>query len=1098
VSLRVHVSSSGPERLAEAERFVSALGPATELVVVAATREAADDFCRGLVTRRGASFGLHRFTLGQLASRAAGASLAARGLAVCSAFGAEAVAARAVFELAQAEGLDYLAPVADSPGFARAVASTIGEIREGGAAVAALDGLPDPGSDLARLAGAYARELDRARVVDRAGLVEEAARLVAARAPGSLAGLPILFLDVRIGSAAERGLVAAFAVLAPASLLTVAAGDDRTLLLLPAGATVEESDRPGGTSALERVRHGLFSETASAGPDGSEVVCFSAPGEGREAVEVARRILTEAARGVAFDDIAVVLRAPDSYWGPLEHALARAGVPAWYARGTRRPDPAGRAFLALVACAAEGLSARRFAEYLSLGQVPRRDARGAPVAAPPPVVAPADDTLASGQMSLLDLIERGRPAVAGTAAAAPTAEAGDDDDRGPRTPWKWERLLVESSVVGGAGRWRRRLTGLAEELAVRRDEALSDDPGSAQAAAIARDLDALDELRRFALPLVDALAALPASARWGEWLDRFESLAPMALRHPARVLELLAELRPMAGIGPVSLAEVRQVLVPRLTTLDRDPPKVRFGRVFVGTPDQLRGRAFRTVFVVGLAERLFPQRNRQDPLLLDDLRAEIDAPLAIGRDRVSGERLLLRLAVGAARERLFVSYPRLDVLQGRARVPSFYLLDVVRGVRGTLPDYESFERETAVATGAWLAWPAPADADTAIDECEHDLAVLGGLLSPDADRRAIKGAAHYLLVQNDALARSLRTRWARWSKRWSGYDGLVGQTEVVTAGLARSRLTARPYSVTALQRFAACPYQFLLGSIYRIEPLERPGPIEQLDPLTRGALFHEIQRDVLRARAAGKRLPVTADGRERAMEVVDAAWARVVSMYAERLAPAIDRVWQDETEIVHADLRMWIDQMIERDAEWVPRYFELSFGLPIDEAHDPASVREPVVLEGRFPIRGAIDVVEEHALLGFLRVTDHKTGRNRTTDRLVVGGGGTLQPVIYGLVAEQILGRTVKHARLSFATAAGGFTEHVVSLRPEARRPGIETLEIIDRAIEAGALPPAPREGACAWCDFAAICGPLEERRFARKTRDLPVIADLAELRRLP
>ena len=53
----------------------------------------------------------------------------------------------------------------------------------------------------------------------------------------------------------------------------------------------------------------------------------------------------------------------------------RADVPAWFDRGTRRPHPAGRAFLALLACAAEQLSAARFAEYLSLGQVPRLDDR---------------------------------------------------------------------------------------------------------------------------------------------------------------------------------------------------------------------------------------------------------------------------------------------------------------------------------------------------------------------------------------------------------------------------------------------------------------------------------------------------------------------------------------------------------------------------------------------------------------------------------------------------------------------------------------------------------------------------------------------------
>ena len=89
----------------------------------------------------------------------------------------------------------------------------------------------------------------------------------------------------------------------------------------------------------------------------------------------------------AFDEMAIVVRAPEAYWGPIEQALERAKVPAWFSRGTRRPDPTGRAFLALLACAADNLSARSFAEYLSLGQVPRRDpATGRSAPEPPPLV----------------------------------------------------------------------------------------------------------------------------------------------------------------------------------------------------------------------------------------------------------------------------------------------------------------------------------------------------------------------------------------------------------------------------------------------------------------------------------------------------------------------------------------------------------------------------------------------------------------------------------------------------------------------------------------------------------------------------------------
>src|SRR5688572_18201465 len=88
--------------------------------------------------------------------------------------------------------------------------------------------------------------------------------------------------------------------------------------------------------------------------------------------------------------MAVLLRSPRDYVGLLEDAFDRAGIPAWFDRGNRRPHPAGRAFLTMLSCAAERLSAIRFAEYLSLGQVPT--AADAAVGVDPP--PPADDVIA--------------------------------------------------------------------------------------------------------------------------------------------------------------------------------------------------------------------------------------------------------------------------------------------------------------------------------------------------------------------------------------------------------------------------------------------------------------------------------------------------------------------------------------------------------------------------------------------------------------------------------------------------------------------------------------------------------------------------------
>jgi hypothetical protein len=110
-----------------------------------------------------------------------------------------------------------------------------------------------------------------------------------------------------------------------------------------------------------------------------------------------------------FDEIAVFVRSAERHQPLLEEAFARAGVPAWYSRGVRRPEISGRAFLALLRCAAEDLSAARFAEYLSFGRMPAEEG-----------------------------------------VSRPTS--------------RWERILSKASVISGLSRWESRLQAYENEL----------------------------------------------------------------------------------------------------------------------------------------------------------------------------------------------------------------------------------------------------------------------------------------------------------------------------------------------------------------------------------------------------------------------------------------------------------------------------------------------------------------------------------------------------------------------------------------------------------------------------------------------------------
>ncbi|HXY07475.1 MAG TPA: PD-(D/E)XK nuclease family protein [Terriglobales bacterium] len=1087
--IRIFKSHSAYERITAAAEFVRSFPPATELLIIGGGRDAVDDFIRELATCP-ATFGLHRFSLSQLATRLARGRLAAKGIVPGTAVGAEAIAVRATYEAQAQQRLRYFSPVASFPGFARAATATLAELRAAGITAGDLERLGESGPDNATLLESFEQQMREASVADRTLLFREALEEVQRGA--DLVRHRLLFLDVPIHSQVERQFVTALAAASPEVLFTCPQGDLRTLSNLNGVGTADDGlGAPRGDSSLERLRLYLFSEELPpAGKVDDGVVFFSAPGEERECVEIARRVLAEARQGIPFDRMAILFRAPESYASLMESALARAGIPAYFAHGTRRPDPSGRALLALLACAAEGLSARRFAEYLSFAQVPNLADDGTPLEKAVPFVLPEDDALGP--------ITAGRTGVVADGSAGEVDMPPDHPDKPElagnlRAPWRWEQLMVKAAVIGGRQRWARRLDGLEHEFRVQLEAITEEEPGSPHIDDAERKLRNLRHLRAFALPVIDELAALPESATWGRWTTALERLVPKVLRRPERVLAVLADMKPMAPVDSVPLSEVRIVLEHWLANLQQEPPESRYGRVLVTTPEQARGRSFDVVFVPCLAERMFPQKLREDPLLLDQQRKNLASHLRLLNDRSQHERLLLQLAVGAARRRLYLSYPRLDVAEARPRVPSFYALDVARSITGNVPDHEVLAREAELLGSSRLAWPAPGEPSQAIDDSEYDLATVWPLLNREVPRA---GRLAYILKLNSCLYRSLRSRWARWHKPWSVYDGLFSNRPSIAAILERYRLAARPYSVSGLQKFAACPYRFLLSEIYRLGPREEPAPLAQLDPLTRGRLFHRIQAKLQLALKHQGALPLKAEQLPGAMALLNRMVDSVASEAYEDLAPAIDRVWQDEIESMKTDLRIWLGKVAEQDG-WVPVHFEFGFGLARNEERDAASLADPVLLPGGAKLRGAVDLIERSDDRSRWRITDHKTGKDFTGKGLVVGKGEYLQPVLYALAIEAAFERPVVEGRLFYCTTAGGFSERSIPLDGAARYSADVVLRTVDNAIAACFLVPAPREQACDFCDFQAVCGPYEQIRLGRK-EEIPPLAQLKTMRELP
>ena len=354
-AIRIITSTSGAERLKAATAFLHESSLAQDVLLVASSRGAADDLARHAATGRGASLGWHRFSLLQLAARLGVDALTPLGRLPGSPLVAEAVASRAIFGAIAGGNLRDLHAGRSDTRIPRAVARTIGERRLAGSAtrwrIRARRGPDWRRCWPASIASWPARGAAHRHAAAHVGYRALANR--AAVAMGTGAGRRLVIVDPVLAWKAELRFVHPLAAAAAQGLIAFPAGDSKTAWRgLPRSATCRSSrwPRPAGEGSRS-CRHAHFQAEVSGAdpPDQREVV--SAPGEAREAIQIARRVLAEAQRGVLFDEMAVLVRAPAAVPRPARacagtcRAFPRASIAGLASARSGGPRHAGLALL---------------------------------------------------------------------------------------------------------------------------------------------------------------------------------------------------------------------------------------------------------------------------------------------------------------------------------------------------------------------------------------------------------------------------------------------------------------------------------------------------------------------------------------------------------------------------------------------------------------------------------------------------------------------------------------------------------------------------------------------------------------------------------
>ncbi len=903
--------------------------------------------------------------------------------------------------------LQYFRQAASQEGFRQALLATIRDLREGGLTPADLRARSNASpkwTDLALLWERYETRLTELGMTDEAGRLQ--------RATDAANGHPWLHDLARLVVYGFYDLNCRQWSLLRACL------DER-------GATVyfpyEENEAYRYAKPTRDRLRSLVDRAVMLPPVATqtEIALVSAPGEARECAEVVRETLFPPAdERVA--SVGILLRNPSVYGQLLLEQFRAAEVEAYFSRALPlRRTPAGRALL--------------------------RMAR-----------------LVGSDMKREDVID--------LTTAAPLAPVELPDEQVEAAPATWRTIARQAGIVAGSEQWRSGLSRLARRWRFERESRdLESDPPEPMAI---RPETALTAFRAFLDTLFAGLENCAAQTTWPAYVDTLTALysrlftlddiggeQALAVTEGLRILE-------QTGVPP-SPERGAAILE---TELERcAPPAGRYeGAVTAVLPlMEARGLVFDQVIVPGLVEKSFPAPPAQDPLLLDRERALLNrtvenrgAWLPLKSARREEESLLFALCRQAARKRLVLLYPRLEMNSARPRVPSHFLLPVLAELgapQPTLSALERFMRTDSRARHAPLNAMRAATPRRALHPMEFDLVHFAANMAeqPVALLRA--------LADNSVFARALRAEAARYATpEFTAYDGVLGQDALAAADLECPEV----FSATRLEDYAGCPFRYFAGRVLELPVLEEPPPDEALNAAARGRLYHEIYRAFLQDCAARNALPPGEADRPR-LEALAQEKFEEVERRGEHGPPLL---WALAKEVILADLQRFLENESLDESACLPALFELPFGMPDESGQSTAT---PRLEECGIAFRGRIDRIDLDPSARRARLLDYKTG-GVPSGPVDLGGGQTLQLPVYLLGAETLLdGYTVEEASYYYASTRGGWKRKTLdrSAWEKKRETFAEIVRAIVDGIRQGRHWAYPDENRCRYCPYLRACG---------------------------
>jgi len=577
----------------------------------------------------------------------------------------------------------------------------------------------------------------------------------------------------------------------------------------------------------------------------------------------------------------------------------------------------------------------------------------------------------------------------------------------------WVQAVRHFRLVGGWEDWER-LAHVAQD-----SEAIE---AWQQACAVPLE-QASESLRVFAEVVVSLMAdcrALPDVGSIGVCIQAFEQLVTRHLWFPdedpsftgkgtkgernnclrAGFEQAVASLRQLDRFDRSVTWE--QWMAVFRTALERTPIPL-LGQTTMGVQIMdvmaARGRPFRTLFVLGMNDHVFPRIVREDAFLRDRDRRVLAESLGYKIDeKLTGfdeEALLFALLQHSARDHLYLLYQRADQ-NGRPLIPSFFLREYLDS---TGVSDASVELNIPVRLGERSTLPYFSPRGEIPQESRLRDILEGRRLQPMES----EGSTWWTIFQNGMEAIQ---HLERSGKRAGPFDGIIkAQSEhwqdLVTRGL----------SPTALGRYAQCPLRYWMQHVLMVRGIRDPIS-KELPSRAWGELVHEVLCEVYQD-LSNHGWPQQAVNPEQLAGMVNSKMDHVFQHYARKFGTGYWLIW----DWMKARLSIMMLAMIALDQReyaeqgWVPGAYECEA-----EGEIPGEVKEqPMLLK----IRGRFDRVDNAMDHSRVRIVDYKVSVRRTfqADELDLVSkalqGRQLQPPLYSLMTAMHLSSETAEVGLS-------------------------------------------------------------------------------------